>query len=121
MKRFSSSPRHDPTITQKVRTLLYDAGHGDVINEIIIDGMRDVEQMARGGLSDHEKRLLMLEEGQRERVTESGVWKIVKGRLDTQAVGWSSWAVKAALAGLGTALLGIIGWILTLAWKGAHT
>lgn len=120
VKRFSSSAHHDPTITQKVRTLLYEAGHGDVVNEIIIDGMRDVEQMARGGLRDHEDRLKMLEDAARNRVTESGVWRIVKGKLDGEAVGWMKWATRAALGGLGAAGLGLVGLLLKLAWKGWH-
>jgi hypothetical protein len=119
-RRFSTSAHHDPTITQKVRTLLYESGHGDMVNEIIIDGMRDVEQMSRTGLSDHEKRLLMLEEAERNRVTESGVWRIVKGKLDGEAVGWMKWGTRAALGGLGVAGLGLLGWILKLAWKGLH-
>ena len=120
IKRFSSSSIHDPTITQKVRTLLYEAGHGDVVNEIIIDGMRDVEQMARGGLSDHDRRLKMLEDAERNRVTESGVWRIVEGKLDGKAVGWMKWGARAALGGLGAAGLGLLGWVLKLAWKGLH-
>jgi hypothetical protein len=120
VKRFSTSAHHDPTITQKVRTLLYEAGHGDVVNEIIIDGMRDVEQMARGGLHDHEDRLKMLEDASRNRVTESGVWRIVKGKLDGEAVGWMKWGTRAALGGLGVAGLGLVGLLLKLAWKGWH-
>lgn len=120
VKRFTSSSHHDPTITQKVRTLLYDAGHADVVNEIIIDGVRDVEQMARGGLSDHEKRILMLEEGQRSRLTDSAVWLIVKAKLDKEAVDWVKWGVRAGLAGLGTAFLSLLAVIMRLAWKGLH-
>jgi hypothetical protein len=118
VKRFTTSSHHDPTITQKVRTTLYEAGHGDIVNEIIIDGMRDVEQMARGGLTDHEKRLLILEDAERKRVTETGVWRIVKGKLDGQAVDWAQWAIKGVLAVIGTAL---VGGLLKLAWKGLHT
>jgi hypothetical protein len=119
-KRFTTSTIHDPTITQKVRTALYEAGHGDIVNEIIIDGMRDVEQMSRSGLNDHEKRILILEEANRARLTDSGVWKIVKGKLDAQAVGWGSWLVKSLLTGLGAALLAFLIWVGKLAWKGAH-
>ena len=121
VKRFTTSSAHDPTITQRVRTALYDAGHGDIVNEILIDGMRDVEQMARAGLSDHEKRLLLLEETERKRVTETGVWRIVKGKLDEEAVDWVKWAVRAGLIGLGGAFLSLMAVIGRLAWRGLHT
>jgi hypothetical protein len=120
IKRFSSSGHHDPTITQKVRTLLYEAGHGDMVNEIIIDGMRDVEQMARTGLNDHETRLKMLEDESRNRVTESGVWRIVKGKLDSEAVGWMKWGTRAAIGGAGAAGLGLLGWVIKMVLKGMH-
>lgn len=117
VKRFTTSSSHDHTITQRVRTALYDAGHADLVNETIIDGLRDMEQMARSGLSDHEKRLAMLEEAQRARLTDSGVWKIVKGRLEAQTVDWVKWATRAAVAGIGGTLLAVVG---RLAWKGLH-
>jgi hypothetical protein len=117
-RRFTTSSSHDPTITQKVRQALYDSGNETLVHEIVVDGMRDVEQMTRTGLSDHEKRLLMLEEAQRDRVTESGVWRIVEGKLHGEAVGWMKWGTRAALGGLGAAGLGLLGWVLHLAWKG---
>lgn len=120
VKRFTTSSSHDPTITQRVRTALYDAGHGDIVNEILIDGMRDVEQMSRTGLEDHGRRILMLEEAQRNRLTDSGVWKIVQAKLDKKTVDWVTWAVRAALGGIGLAFLSLLAVIGRLAWKGLH-
>ncbi len=120
IKRFTTSSHHDPTITQKVRTLLYDAGHGDVVNEILVDGMRDVEQMARGGLNDHEKRLLMLEEAERDRLTRTTVIELIKAKAHSNTAGWVKWGTRAMLAGLGAVLLSALGLLLKLAWKGLH-
>jgi hypothetical protein len=120
VRRFASSSHHDPTITQKTRTILLENGDIDVVVETMIDGMRDVEQMSRTGLSDHEKRILMLEEAERNRITESGVWKVVKAKLDGEAVGWMKWGTRAAIGGLGAAGLTLLGYILKLAWKGMH-
>jgi hypothetical protein len=121
MARFSTSPHHDPTITQKVRTALYESGQGELVHEIVIDGMRDIEQMARGGLKDHSDRIKILEDAERARVTETGVWRIVKGKLDAEAVGWMRWATRAGLAALGSGALAGLAWLIRLAWKGAHS
>lgn len=121
MKRFTTSSSHDPTITQKVRTALYDSGHADLVNEIIIDGMRDVEQMTRAGLTDHGKRLLMLEESERDRLTKTTVLELIRIKDASETVSWVKWAKRAALAGIGTSILAGIGWVLSLAWKGLHT
>ena len=120
VRRLATSTHHDPTITQKTRTILLENGDIDVVVETVIDGMRDVEQMARSGLNDHDTRIKMLEDAERNRVTESGVWRIVKGKLDGEAVGWMKWGTRAALGGLGAAGLGLLGWVLKLAWKGLH-
>lgn len=118
VKRFTTSSHHDPTITQRVRTALYDAGHGELVDEALFEGMRDIEQMARDGLSDHEKRLLILEEAERDRLTKTGVWTFVKAKLDEKAVSGVSRILWGTGAVIGTLL---ITGLLTLAWKGLHT
>lgn len=121
-KRFTSSSHYDPTITQRTRTILLENGDIDVVVETLIDGMRDVEQMTCSGLKDHETRLKMLEDWRREPrvIDESGVWRIVKSKLDGEAVSWMKWGTRAAMAGLGAAGLGLLGYVLKLAWKGLH-
>lgn len=121
VKRFTTSTHFDATITQKVRTALYDGGHADLVNEIIIDGMRDVEQMARSGLSDHEKRLLMLEEAERERLTKTTVIELIRMKDAAETVSWVKWVKRGVLVGIGTLILSGITWVLSLAWKGLHT
>lgn len=121
MKRFTTSSSHDPTITQKVRTALYDSGHADLVNEIIIDGMRDVEQMTRAGLTDHGKRLLMLEEAERDRLTKTTVLELIRIKDANETVSWVKWAKRAVLGGIGGFILAGISWVLSLAWKGFRT
>lgn len=120
VKRFTTSSSYDPTITQRVRTALYESGHIDLINETIIDGMRDVEQMSREGLSKHEKRLLMLEEAERDRLTRTTVIELIRLKDANETDEWVKWGKRAILGSLITAILAGIGWVLGLAWKGLH-
>jgi len=120
-KRFTTSTRFDPSITQKVRTALYDGGHADLVNEIIIDGMRDVEQMSRSGLSDHERRIVMLEHDARERLTKTTVIELIKAKAAHDTQGWVKWGTRAMLAGLGTAALTVFGLLIKFAWKGFNS
>jgi len=50
--------------------------------------------------------------------TESGVWRVVKEKLEEETIDWVKWGVRAALAGLGTAFLAVMAWLLRLAWQG---
>lgn len=54
------------------------------------------------------------------RYTDSGIWRVVKGKLDEEAIDWAKWMVRAGLAGLGTAFLSLMAVVLRLAWKGLH-
>jgi hypothetical protein len=56
-----------------------------------------------------------------ERWTESGLWAVVKGKLDDEAVDWVKWAVRAALCGLGAAVLAMVGALFEMAFKGMHS
>lgn len=53
-------------------------------------------------------------------LTDTGVWRVVQAKLNEQEVSWVRRILWAAACGLGTALLGALGWVLTLAWKGYH-
>ncbi len=50
--------------------------------------------------------------------TESGVWRVVRAKLDEEAIDWVKWGVRAALAGVGTAFLTFLIWMGKLAWRG---
>lgn len=120
MKRFSSTSHFDPTITSKVRTALMEDGHYDLVTEQIIDGIRDIESMSRSGLTDHEKRIKILEDAERERLTQTSVTRLIDAKLTASAAGWGKWAIRGALAGLGTALLAGFFHICALALKAVH-
>lgn len=51
-----------------------------------------------------------------DRVTESGVWTIVKNRLDEEAVRWMKWGIRISVASLLTAMLTGIGWLIKKAF-----
>ena len=96
------------------------SGQADRVNENLIESMRDIEQMARGGLNGHEKRIVMLEEAERERLTKTTVLELIRIKDAAETVKWVKWSKRAALAGLGASMLGGLGWVLQLAWKGLH-
>lgn len=85
-----------------------------------IDRVREevFEQLQR--IEDLERDNKILKEAERKRITDTGVWRIVKGKLDAEAVDWAKWIVRAGLAGLGTAFLSLMAVVLRLAWKGLH-
>lgn len=87
--------------------------HIDRVREAVFDQAEDIANLKR--------RLKLLENAQIERVTETGVWRIVKSKLDAEAVGWAKWATRAMLAGLGTAALSLLGLLIHYAWKGLHS
>jgi hypothetical protein len=51
-----------------------------------------------------------------ERVTESGVWTIVKNKLDAEAVSWMKWGIRISVGSLLTAMLTGIGWLIKKAF-----
>lgn len=119
-QRFTTSSHYDMTITQRVRNVLMEGGHYDLVAEQMVDGLRDIETMARSGLKELSERVKALELEREEFMKESGVIRVFDKKSNEQSVGWMKWGTRAALAGIGTALLGVIGWVLRLAWKGLH-
>lgn len=60
-----------------------------------------------------DKRLKILEDAERDRLTKTGVWMIVKEKLEAETVDWVKWAVRAAFAGFGSLMIGIAGWVIS--------
>jgi hypothetical protein len=120
MKRFTTTSHYDPTITSKVRTALMEDGHYDLVAEQLVDAMRDIESMSRSGLTDHDKRIKILEDGERDRLTQTSVTRLIDAKLTASAVGWGKWAIRGVIAGIGTALLAGFYQLCALAWKGLH-
>lgn len=118
MKRFTTTPHHDMTITSKVRTVLMEGDHYDLVTEQLVDAIRDIEAMARTGLKAHADRLQALENAERERPTNSTVLTVVKSELSARELTFTKWVMGSLAAGLGALLLAAITWLTSMAWKG---
>jgi hypothetical protein len=107
----------DPTITSRILAAIdrSDDPH------LHIDILREADLEQSEAISELRRDVKLLQDAQRQRLTDTGVWKIVKGKLDEKTVDWMKWAVRGSLAGVGAALLAGITWVLKLAWKGLHT
>lgn len=106
----------DPSVTQRILAAIDRSDDPHLHIDII---RRAVFQLA-GKLSQMGNAIKVLQDAERERITDTGVWKIVKGKLDAEKVDWVKWAIRAGLAGLGTAFLSLMAVVLRLAWKGLH-
>lgn len=107
----------DPTITSRILAAIDRSDdphlHIDILREADLEQSEAIQKLQRD--------MKILQDAQRERLTETGVWRIVKGKLDEKTVKWMKWAARGSLAGIGAALLACIAWVLKLAWKGLHT
>lgn len=62
-----------------------------------------------------EKRLKILEDNWRDRpwVTETGVWPIVKAKLEEETIDWMKWGIRAFFCGVGAFMLSGVGWVIS--------
>jgi hypothetical protein len=65
--------------------------------------------------------LQALKNSDRAEWTKTGIWYVVKAKLDEEAVDWLKWFIRGAAAAVGSGLLALLVWVLKLAWKGLHT
>jgi hypothetical protein len=100
---------YDPSITQEVRNALHDAGRGDLADGMLLDGMRDIEKMVRSQHTDHENRLHLLEEANRDRLTETGVTRLIEARSGNTLKEWVTWSVRKVLPWLVAAIGALLG------------
>jgi hypothetical protein len=63
-----------------------------------------------------ELELQALKNAEADRVTQSGVWTIVKGKIDEEVVRWVRWGIRAGLVGLWGTILTGIGWLIKRAF-----
>lgn len=84
--------------------------HIDRVRDEVFDQAEDIVRLKR--------RVKTLENAQADRITATGIWTIVKGKLNEEKVDWAKWMVRAGLAGLGTAFLSLMAVILKWALKG---
>ncbi len=59
-----------------------------------------------------DKRIKLLEDAERDRLTGTGVWLIVKEKLEAETVDWVKWGIRAAFCGLGSLMLTAMGWMI---------
>jgi hypothetical protein len=104
----------DPMITQRVLAAIDKSDdphlHIDILREELNRQSEAMQVMARD--------IKLLQDAERDRLTETSVIRTVKEEFSNREINWMKWAVRAVLAGVGTALLGGAGWVIKLAWKG---
>ena len=80
-----------------------------MIVELISAPIRELEE--RVALNERDIKLLQGAEVQR--VTATGVWTIVKGKLDEEAIDWVKWGIRGAAAAIAGSLLPGLGYLIT--------
>lgn len=100
---------YDPSITQKVRTALLEAGHSDLVVEQLAAHFRALE----GEIATLKRDVRLLQIADTKRLTDTGVNRILDARVGRTAIDWGKWGIRAALLAAG-------GLVIRLAWKGLH-
>lgn len=82
-----------------------------------------VEELRQNQLDDHERIKVMWHHVRAIRPakdwTDTGIWTAVKLKFGQEIVApWVKWAVRGVLALAATTVVGVIGWVLKLAWQG---
>lgn len=104
----------DPNITQRVLAAI-DKSEDP---HLAIDILRQEDERQSSMLLKLEKRIVLLEEAERDRITKTGVWTIVKSKLEEETVDWVKWAVRGCLGALFAALVSGAGWAIVEIYKG---
>lgn len=66
-----------------------------------------------------EKEVQALKSAEQERVTESGVFRLIKRHSDHEIARWVKWGIRISMGCIITGMLTGVGWFLTWAIKGA--
>jgi hypothetical protein len=105
----SNTPTWQPTITQKIRTALVEAGHDELVTEILDTGLKELETT----IEHLAQRVQALENAERERFTKTGALQLFKAESNKKAVDWGRWALRAVggagLVGVGHLILKALG------------
>jgi hypothetical protein len=56
-------------------------------------------------LEDLERDVKLLKLAEQKRVTDSGVWKIVKGKLEEETIDWVKWAIRGTVGVVATLII----------------
>lgn len=113
------TPVSDFSITQKVRTVLVEDGHSDLVIEAITGTVHDLEE----ALGHAKKRIKILEDIERERPkppSDTGMQRIVRKSLLNILFGWSKPVAVAFVGALGTAAFAGLAWVARMVWLGIH-
>ena len=111
----------DPQITQRVLAAIdrSDDPH------LHIDILRRAVYQQAAKLQQFGSALKRLQDAERKRLTESGVFRAIKADRDQRQLkwftNWRTWIVRGLVAAAGTAFLSVMAWVLKLAWKGLTT
>lgn len=116
MSRFRGKIPFDPSITQKVKNALFEAGREDLLDALRDSGMAELEE----NYDLLKKRVIALEQEKVNWVTESGVYRAIEKKAGKIAVNWGKLAARGLIAAAGAALLAGFAWLVKMAWKGLH-
>ena len=94
----------DPSITQRVRKAIGNSTDRTLVTDVLERGIKECENE----IESLRKRVKMLEDANRERVTESGVIRIVSAAHVKEKVNYLTWALRAALVPIAGASLAYI-------------
>lgn len=83
-----------------------------------IDILREADLEQSEAIQKLQRDVKLLQDAERDRLTGTGAWRIVKAKLDEEAVDWMKWAIRGVAALVGTGLLSAAAYIIGLAWKG---
>jgi hypothetical protein len=104
----------DPTITQKIKNALFEAGREDLVDALRDSGMAELEEE----LHKAKERIHALELEKKNWLTESGMFRALDRRAGKVAVSWGKRALQAAAGAVGIGAISAIVWVAKLAWKG---
>lgn len=107
-------PPFDPSITQKVKNALYEAGREDLVEALRDSGMAELEEE----LHKAKERIHALELEKKNWLTESGMFRALDKRAGKVVVGWGKRMLHALVAAAGVGILSGLVWVAKLAWKG---
>jgi phage host-nuclease inhibitor protein Gam len=84
-------------------------GHADVVIEQLAGHFRALEKE----ITTLKRDVKLLQDAERDRLTDTGVVRILDARNGKAAIGWTKWGIRAALLAAGS-------YVVKLAWKGLH-
>lgn len=107
----------DPTITQRVKNALFEAGREDLLEALRDSGMEELETE----LDLAKKRIHALELEKKNWLTESGMFRALDKRAGKVVMSWGKKALHTAAGAAGLGVVSLLIWLIKLAWKGWHT